>query len=115
MLKPEEMDKKADVLVCKCSLATQTCFKTNARVTVIITLVLGGYHTAVTLWVVLFSGEMAASQRAVIPVNICSEGTLGPFMRKVPCKCELLPPLFGGRRKAVRDRLALQGGTGDFP
>ena len=22
---------------------------------------------------------------------------------------------FGGRRKAVRDRLALQGGTGDFP
>ena len=23
--------------------------------------------------------------------------------------------LFGGRRKAVRDRLALQGGTGDFP
>ena len=24
-------------------------------------------------------------------------------------------PTFGGRRKAVRDRLALQGGTGDFP
>ena len=24
-------------------------------------------------------------------------------------------PSFGGRRKAVRDRLALQGGTGDFP
>ena len=24
-------------------------------------------------------------------------------------------PLFGGRRKAVRDRLALQGGTGHFP
>ena len=23
--------------------------------------------------------------------------------------------IFGGRRKAVRDRLALQGGTGDFP
>ena len=22
---------------------------------------------------------------------------------------------FGGRRKAVRDRFALQGGTGDFP
>lgn len=61
--------------------------------TVIITLALGGYHTAVTLWVVLFSEEMAASQRAVIPVNICSEGTLGPFMRKVPYKCELLPPL----------------------
>ena len=24
-------------------------------------------------------------------------------------------PDFGGRRKAVRDRFALQGGTGDFP
>lgn len=59
----------------------------------VIILVLGGYHTAVTLWGVLLSVETAASQRAVVPVNICSEGTLGPFMRKVPCKCEILPPL----------------------
>lgn len=36
---------------------------------------------------------MAASQRTAIPIDIYSEGTLGPLMKQVPCKCEILPPL----------------------
>ena len=39
------------------------------------------------------------------------EGSLGTPLGSVPA----CPGTFGGRRKAVRDRFALQGGTGDFP
>lgn len=36
---------------------------------------------------------MATLQKIVIPVDIYLEGTLGPVMIKVPCKCKILPPL----------------------
>ena len=45
-----------------------------------------------------------------IPAGSLVFAEIGTLILKVACR-----GTFGGRRKAVRDRLALQGGTGDFP
>ena len=48
--------------------------------------------------------------------RVWSEVILGTVVVRLRCRVRGWGHFgFGGRRKAVRDRLALQGGTGDFP
>ena len=72
--------------------------------------------------------EEAAPLPALLPIILarCPKEVACVFTSSnTRCQAGLLPSsprgnpacrgTFGGRRKAVRDRLALQGGTGDFP
>ena len=58
------------------------------------------------------SGGDAVLGLDVIPIYLL--GALTCLFIGVPVH-EFHPFRFGGRRKAVRDRFTLQGGTGDFP
>ena len=55
----------------------------------------------------LCAGSQESGPRDSLP---CAPGPVSEAAVPVACR-----GTFGGRRKAVRDRLALQGGTGDFP
>ena len=71
------------------------------------------FREPTALWGSRFLPRMC-QQRAeyVVP---CSTQSQFPYLWSAGLHCTHGMATLGGRRKAVRDRLALQGGTGDFP
>ena len=60
-------------------------------------------------WVAISSCMRSSRHRDQTHIS-CISALASGFFGNPACR-----GTFGGRRKAVRDRLALQGGTGDFP
>ena len=75
----------------------------------------GFYEALGTLWVTMTSFLPSVRQSALVERLLCAglSHCILQIIREGPLYTA--SGTFGGRRKAVRDRFALQGGTGHFP